>query len=44
MHNFLSIMKDFLALSCALAFAQIGFAAMPAQERADQFLKLANAG
>ena len=44
MHNFLSIMKNFLALSCALAFAQTGFAAMPAQERADRFLKLANAG
>jgi len=37
-------MKNFLALSCALAFAQTGFAAMPAQERADRFLKLANAG
>jgi len=37
-------MKNFLALSCALAFAQSGFAAMPAQERADRFLKLANAG
>jgi len=44
MHNFLSIIKNFLALSCALAFAQSGFAAMPAQERADRFLKLANAG
>ena len=44
MHNFLSIIKNFLALSCALAFAQTGFAAMPAQERADRFLKLANAG
>ena len=37
-------MKNFLALSCVLALAQIGFAAMPAQERADRFLKLANAG
>ena len=37
-------MKNFLALSCALAFAQTGFAAMPAQERADRFLKLVNAG
>src|ERR1700731_5330556 len=44
MHNSLSITKNFLALSCALVFAQTGFAAMPAQERADRFLKLANAG